>query len=133
MAIQIKVSQDTRKNGSGLFYGRAKHLNIIDRNALAERIQANCTVKKADVLAVLTELAEVMTYELANSNKVLLDDFGYFYIGAKSSGAISAKEYNCNENIKGFRVGFLPVGKREKNGVTSRVFTAGLKAVKWDE
>jgi hypothetical protein len=31
-----------------------------DLSALAERIQRNCTAKKSDVLAVLTELVEVM-------------------------------------------------------------------------
>lgn len=132
MAIQVKVHQDTRSNGNGLFYGRAKHFETVNREELAKRIQANCTVKHSDVLAVLTELTEVMTYELAHGNKILLDDFGYFYISVRTSGAMTAKEWNVQDNVKGFRCNFLPVGKRDKSGLTSRTFTAGLKAVKMD-
>lgn len=133
MAIQVKIYQDTRSNGNGLFYGRAKHFSTINRAELAKRIQANCTVKHSDVLAVLTELTEVMSYELANGNKILLDDFGYFYIGVKTSGAMTKKEWNVNDNLKAFRCNFLPVGKRDKSGVTSRTFTSGLKAIKMED
>ena len=79
MAIFINVYQDKRKNSNKLFYGRAMHPQTIDTRALAKRIEKNVSVKESDVYAVLIELAEVMTYELANSNKVQLDRFGYFY------------------------------------------------------
>ena len=128
MAIQVSVYQDKRKNSNHLFYGRAYHLNIIDLMALAERIQANCTVKKSDVVAVLTELVEVMNYELANSNKILLDGFGYFSIGCKTSGALTQKEWTIQDNLKGFRVNFLPTSKRTNGKVTSKTFISGLKA-----
>lgn len=128
MAIQVNVYQDKRKNGNKLFYGRAYHVNTINREQLAERIQANCTVKRSDVQAVLTELVEVMNYELANSNKVLLDGFGYFSIGCKTSGALTKEEWNVNDNLKGFRVNFLPASKRQNGKVSSKTFISGLKA-----
>ena len=128
MAIQVKVYQDKRKNSNHLFYGRAHHLNIINRDQLAERIQANCTVKKSDVVAVLTELVEVMNYELANSNKILLDGFGYFSIGCKTSGALTKEEWTIQDNLKAFRVNFLPTSKRTNGKVTSKTFISGLKA-----
>ncbi|MBQ9236337.1 MAG: HU family DNA-binding protein [Prevotella sp.] len=130
MAIQVKVYQDNRKNSNKLFYGRAYHLNIINRDQLAERIQANCTVKKSDVVAVLTELVEVMNYELANSNKILLDGFGYFSVGVKTSGALDKEEWNVQENLKKFRVNFRPTMKRDAatGKITGKSLGYGYKA-----
>ena len=144
MAIQCKIYQDKRSTSSKLYYARAVYPNTVDRKALAEKIEQNCSVKVSDVLAVLTELVVVMTDELKNGNKVLLDDFGYFYIGVNTAGAVTKKEFSFgraiwnadekywdtkNGNIKGFHCGFLPTGKRDANtGVTTRTFLAGLKA-----
>lgn len=128
MAIQVKVYQDKRRNSNHLYYGRAYHVNTINRDQLADRIQANCSVKKSDVVAVLTELVEVMGYELANSNQILLDGFGYFYIGCRTSGAIAKEDWTIQENLKGFRVGFKPTSSRTNGKVTSKTFITGLKA-----
>ncbi|MBO7051298.1 MAG: HU family DNA-binding protein [Prevotella sp.] len=130
MAIQVKVYQDTRKNSNKLFYGRAYHLNTIDSDQLAERIQANCTVKKSDVVAVLTELVEVMNYELANSNKIKLDGFGYFSVGVKTSGALAKDEWNVPENLKNFHINFRPTMNRDAatGKITGKSFGFGYKA-----
>ena len=41
-------------------------------------LQRNCTVKKADILAVLDELVETMRDQLQDSKRVKLDGFGSF-------------------------------------------------------
>ena len=128
-AIQYVTYQDNRKNGTNLWYGRAVYPSTIDLNAIAERIQQNCSMKKSDVMAVLTELIETMRYELQNSNKVKLDGFGTFYIGLRSKGAIDEKDFNANEYVKGFRVKFLAEGKKQ-NGKITRTFTEGIRVVK---
>lgn len=135
MAILVNVLQDKRKNSNKLWYGRAVHPYTIDTAALAKRIQANVSVKESDVMAVLIELAEVMSYELANGNKVQLDRFGYFYYGVKSSGALEAKDWNAAENLKGFRINFVLFNKRNGEGeVTSKSLNGNsLKAVKYME
>ena len=128
-AIQYVTYQDNRKNGTNLWYGRAVYPSTIDLDAIAERIQQNCSMKKSDVMAVLTELIETMRYELQNSNKVKLDGFGTFYIGLRSKGAIDEKDFNANEYVKGFRVKFLAEGKMQ-NGKITRTFTEGIRVVK---
>lgn len=133
MSIKVKAFQDKRKDSNNLWYFRAIHPSTINRDTLADRIQANCTVKRSDVLAVLTELVEVMNYELSNGNKVLLDGFGYFYIGVKSIGSIEKEDLDIEQNIQGFRCGFLPTGTRDTaTGITSRTFCSGLKAQRYD-
>ncbi len=121
MAILLNVLQDKRKNSNHLWYGRAIQPATIDTAALAQRIQANVSVKEADVYSVLIELAEVMAYELSNGNKVQLDRFGYFWFGARTSGALTADEWTVPDNLKGFRINFQLFNKRNSEGkVTSK-------------
>lgn len=129
MAIQYVTKQDNRKNGNNLWYGRAIHPATINLDALAERIQHNCSMTKGDVLAVLTEMVSVMNYELQNSNKVKIDGLGTFYMGIRTSGAASEDKFNAQENIKAFTVNFLAEGKKT-NGKLVRTFTDGIKAIK---
>ncbi len=128
-AIQYVVKQDTRSTGTGLYYGRAVHPSTVTLETIAERIQRNCSMTKADVLAVLTEMVSVMTDELQNSNKVKLDGLGTFYIGLRTTGANTVEEFNANEHVQGFNVKFLAQAKKQ-NGVYVRTFTDGLKAQK---
>ena len=108
MAVFIAVRQDKRKQSNNLWYGRTYNPNIIDTHGLAQRIQANVSVKESDVYAVLIELAEVMTYEIANSNKIHLDRFGYFYPAVRSTGALTKDDFSVSENIKKGSVKFTP-------------------------
>ena len=51
------------------FYARAVYLGTTELAGMADKIQANCSVKKSDVLAVLTELKRGNDYR----NSVLKD------------------------------------------------------------
>ena len=137
MAIIIDVRQDKRKNSNKLWYGHLWHPTILDTRALAHRIQANVSVKESDVYAVLIELAEVMTYELANSNKILLDRFGYFYASLRSSGSLAQDEWNVTENVKDCKVRFTQsytrsqetAGDGKMSGLQSRALSDGFQYV----
>lgn len=129
--IQYVTYQDTKKGGTNKFYGRAVHVTTINSDALAERIQRNCTLKISDVKACLSELSEVMREELQNSNRVHLDGFGTFYINIKSTGAVTEDEFTATENVVGFRCRFLPEGTKDTaSGKVTRDFFAGLKCQK---
>ncbi|MBR7049623.1 MAG: HU family DNA-binding protein, partial [Prevotella sp.] len=86
--IRYKLYQDNRKNSTtrGQWYGRAAVMGTTNLETLAARIQRNCTAKKSDVLAVLTELVEVMQDELQEGRRVKLDGFGSFKIGLSTKG-----------------------------------------------
>ena len=123
-------------NTNGKYYPQVLRNSVIDRDALADRIEEMCTVTKSDVQAVLTSLVKVMTYELQNGNKVLLDDFGYFYVNIKSSGVTNADDYDVNQNLKALVCRFLPTATRSATtGAVTRTFTSGisLKLVKPEE
>jgi predicted histone-like DNA-binding protein len=120
MAVIVDVYQDKRKTGNNLWYGRAWHPGILDTRELSKRIEQNVSVKESDVYAVLIELANVMTYELQNSNKIHLDRFGYFGVSLRSSGALTQKDWTIQDNIKNAKCIFTPEYTRTKDVVTGK-------------
>lgn len=105
-----KLYQNKRLNSStkDKWYARAIHTQIVETDALADRIQRNCTVKRSDVLAVLSELVEVMQDELQQSHVVKLNGFGLFKIGLQSKPADTAAKFNVSEHVVNYRVNFCP-------------------------
>lgn len=113
MAVNYRLYQETREgNFKGKWYARACHNGTVDTAQLADIMQANCTVKRSDIMAVITELVEVMTTQLQNSMRVKLDGFGSFKIGLHTIPADSAKEFGA-ANIKSMHVIFQPEATRQ--------------------
>ncbi len=131
MAVMYKLYQDKRLNSStkDKWYARAIHPQVIETDALAERIQRNCTVKRSDVVAVLAELVEVMQDELQQSRVVKLNGFGSFKIGLRTKPADKAADFNVTSNVVNYRVNFLPemTGGGGKGKKRNRKFLDGLK------
>ena len=128
MALLYKLYQDNRKNSTtrGQWYARAHMTQTTDLAALAERIQRNCTAKKSDVLAVLTELVEVMQDELQASHRVKLDGFGAFKLGMSTKGAETAKAFTPVTNVKSLHVLFQPEVHIDRNNKSRiRTFLTG--------
>ena len=85
----------------------------VDLDYIAERIQRNSTAKKSDAKAVLTEMVEVMTDCLQNSQRVKIEGLGSFKVGLSSRGADTPDDFNVNENVKGMRIIFQPETKTD--------------------
>ena len=85
-------------------------------------------MKESDIVAVLTELVEVMNDQLQNSMIVKLDGFGTFRMGMKSAPADSAKDWTVLKNVRGLHVNFIPQGSRNvANGNFERTFLKNVK------
>lgn len=110
MSVSYKLYQEKRTNSSrkGQWYARACHVGVVTTEQLAEIMQANCTLKKSDIVAVISELVDVMRTQLQNSMKVKLTGFGTFKITMRTKPAKSPKEFTPKTNIKGLKVLFLP-------------------------
>ena len=105
---------------------RAQTHQLADRlKSLTEIMQENCTVKKSDVRAVLTELVSTMKTSLQNGMRVKLDGFGSFKIGMSTKAADSAKEFSVGKNIKGLRVIFQPEVHIDAVHKRTKTFLAG--------
>ena len=129
MAVKYKLYQENRDNSQykGKWYGRAVHEGTVGIDELADIMQANCTVKRADILAVISELVETMKTQLQNSMRVKLDRFGSFKIGLNTSPADSAKDFTPQKNVKRLHIIFQPEVKVDRNGSRTQSFLTGTK------
>ena len=127
MAVFYRLSQVTspKQKGYGKWYPRAVMTNTVDTNELANIMQRNCTVKKSDILAVISELIETMQDQLQDSKRVKLNGFGTFKIGLTSEGADSAADFSSSKHIKGLHVLFQPEVKTDSNGQRQKTFISG--------
>ena len=97
MAVMYKLYQNNRKDSKtkGKWYARAIHTQMTETDVLAERIQRNCTVKRSDVLAVLSELVET---ELLR--KRTISNSSYYEITEEGKKTLSYFEKELSGEIK---------------------------------
>ena len=127
MSVFYRLSKVTSPNakGYGKWYPRAVMTETVETNELAAIMQRNCTLKRADIIAVISELIETMQDQLQNSKRVKLNGFGSFKIGIKGEGANSAAEFSVGKNVKGLHVLFMPEVKKDGNGQRQKTFISG--------
>ena len=127
MSVLYRLSKVTspKAKGYGKWYPRAVITQTVDTDMLATIMQRNCTLKKADIVAVITELIETMADQLQDSKRVKLNGFGSFKIGIRGEGADSAADFSASRNIKGLHVLFQPEVKKDSSGVMQKTFVSG--------
>ena len=129
MSVLYRLSQNKMSKSKvfGKWFAQAVMTGTVDTNALAEIMQRNCTVKKSDILAVLSELVETMQDQLQNSKRVKLDGLGAFKIGIENAegGVITAADFSASKNIKGLHVLFQPEVKTDSTGTRKKTFISG--------
>ena len=128
MALNYKIYQSNANNSTkDKFYARASHKETVGIKELAAVMQDNCTVKHSDIVAVLSELSEVMKQELQRGNRVRIDGLGIFKVNIRSKGAKTAQEFSAAENILGTRINFRPESFVNTNGSHITNMLSGLK------
>lgn len=112
MEKSVAYSVVARKNfkdpeGSSLYYAQAQARGEMGIREMAERIQQMCTVTRADTMAVLISLGDVMREGLKGGEIVRLGDLGSFQIGLSSEGCETEEEYHSGL-IRKARINFRP-------------------------
>ena len=127
MSVFYRLSKVTspKAKGYGKWYPRAVITQTVDTEMLAAIMQRNCTLKKADIVAVISELIETMADQLQDSKRVKLNGFGSFKIGIRGEGADSAADFSTSKNIKGLHVLFQPEVKTDGSGLRQKTFITG--------
>ena len=75
MTVFVKKYQNTNEKMTKMYrkwYGKAVIVDKVEIDQLANEIQDNCTVKRSDILAVLSELGPAIKKELQRSMKVYI-------------------------------------------------------------
>lgn len=127
MPIPVNLIQQNRKGGNNLFYGYTTYYGTKTTDEIAKTIMDSCSAKVSDCQAIISEFHSVLDRLLRDSMKVKLDGLGTFWLGIKSSGAITRDEYRPTENIKGIRVNFSPMLKRQSDGQFRSPITEGVR------
>lgn len=78
----------------GKYYAQAQARGEAGIREISERIQKECTVTRADVMAVLTALEGIVAEALSNGEIVRLGDLGSLQVSIGSTGAETKEEFN---------------------------------------
>ena len=84
------------KNDPPKYYAQAQASGDVNIREMSERIQASCTVTKADVYAVLVSMEDVIIDALKSGEIVRLGDLGTFQIGVSGKGTLTEEEYDSS-------------------------------------
>ena len=89
----------------------------VETEKVAERLAAMSTVSKADVMAVLADLAGVMADYMAQGKSVRLSGLGTFRLSLDTVGVADEADYDVQKQIKAVRVQFNP---ERRHGASTR-------------
>ncbi|MBQ9644884.1 MAG: hypothetical protein IJV24_00820 [Prevotella sp.] len=89
---------------AGKYVARVQHNDVIDTDMIARRIQENCTVKRSDVLAVLSELQVVLKDFLQNGDIVKLDYIGRLKLEIEGQPVDHPADFDPHRHIRGVRI-----------------------------
>lgn len=89
------------------FYAKAVGNGRTDLKRLAKMVAMQCTVNRADCLAVLAALEDNIILELQEGRIVQLGDLGTFQLGVSSKGSDTSDEVNSSSVTKA-RLNFRP-------------------------
>ena len=95
------------KGAQAKFYAQAQASGDVTIREMSDRIQKTCTVTRADVMAVLTALEDVIVEALEGGEIVRLADIGTFQIGLSGEGSETEDLYDASLITKA-RINFRP-------------------------
>lgn len=136
MAVFYTLYQNNREGfvNKGKWYARVRVNQVKTMKDIAREIQDIASVRKSDVMAVLTELPDVMNKMLEEGHRVKLDGFGSFKIGIRTKPAATVRDFSVVKNIKSSHIVFQPDRLYEANGKRGTRFLAStLEFKEWGE
>lgn len=90
--VERKDPKNTEVEGK--YYAQAQARGEAGIRELSQRIQQMCTVTRADVMAVLIALEDVVADSLANGEIVRLGELGSMQVSLGSEGTITKEEFH---------------------------------------
>ncbi|MCR5269793.1 MAG: DNA-binding protein [Prevotella sp.] len=116
----------------GKWYARVAITETVGIEEIALKMQDNCTVKRADILAVLSELGPTVRDLLQDSKRVKLPYLGAFKLAISTIGAESAEAFTTN-NVKSVRVAFQPETRISADKHHVKELTSGCRLMELPE
>lgn len=102
-----RVNPADRESGEVKYYAQSQARGEMGIREIAERIHQMCTVTRADVMAVLTALEDIVAEGLQGGEIVRLGELGSLQLSLSGEGAASEETYS-DALIAKVRVLFRP-------------------------
>ena len=129
MAVKIKAVKKVNPldvTANQKFYAKAVSNGRTELKRLAKMIAMQCTVNRADCLAVLAALEDNIIMELQEGRIVVMGELGTFQLGVKSSASDTSDEVGAASVMKA-RLNFRP-GLELKNMMNNLSYRKGEAA-----
>jgi predicted histone-like DNA-binding protein len=110
MSVKLKAVQKVNPQNVAApqkYYAQAVSTGRTDMNRLARLIAMQCTVNRADCLAVLSALQDNISMELEEGRIVELGELGVFQVSVKSMGHDAAQEVS-SFSVQKAKLNFRP-------------------------
>lgn len=132
MSIKIKLFRNNIKRSSsyGKYFAKSVSRGETTLKDLAIEASKNSTLRESDVIAVITEVEEMLRYRLAEGQTVVLDGIGRFSLRVESEGVDNPGDFNIRKHIRRVICRFLPSGHRNSDGTINYHFSNDVK-VEW--
>ena len=118
MSIEYDFYRNPNSQGTNKkrYHARVVSGDRISTDELAEEIQNECSLTKADVKAVLIALGDKLAKHLGEGNKVYLEGIGYFQVNLKCKEEVRSTHAIRSENVE-----FKSVSYRAANELKKRL------------
>ena len=121
---QLRQNKNEDAKIYGKWFAHAKSVETMNTRKLSQHIAEHGSIYTPDVVfGVLEKFRSCLLEMLLNSRRVKIDGLGTFYttIENKKGGAVSAEEFNVNQNLEALHIRFMPEQEQELN-ISSREF-----------
>ena len=108
MIYTLKKQKSPILPSAGMYVARVCHSDVVDTEEIASKIQENCTLKRSDVLAVLSELEDVLCNYLKDGRIVRLNHLGRLKLEIEGKPVSSPEEFDPQKHIRAVRLHFIP-------------------------
>lgn len=128
MKLNYRKYRNTNRMSSafGKWYARAVTGETVGLEQLAAKMQENCTVKRADILAVLSELGTTINGLVQDSKRVLIPYLGAFKLGISCKGELKPEDVTA-KSVKNIHVIFQPETYTTSDGRRLKQMTADVQ------
>ena len=131
MAIHIKLIKNNIKRSSsyGKYFAKTVSQGEVSFDEITAEACRRSGISEGILVAVVTDLQDVLRQKLADGQTVVLPGIGRFSLRVESQGVDNPQAFSLQHHITRTVCGFLPAGRRVQGRRILYDFCEGVKTV----
>ena len=131
MAVHIRLIKNNIKRSSayGKYFAKAVSQGEVQLSEIASEACRNSGISKGTMVALVTDLQDILRRKLEDGQTVVLPGIGRFSLRVESEGVDDPKRFDLRRHIKRIFCRFLPAGRRVEGRHISYDMGADVEAV----